>query len=83
MDKVLIPDKDYCRSYIDDVALFSKNMGDHLIYISAILQTLREVGLIVNLEKCERSKFLKVYNWVIKTCHGPRKGGSYEETSGT
>lgn len=51
MDKVLTPHKDYGRSYIDDIAIFSKTWTDHLKHISEVLQTLREVGLTVNREK--------------------------------
>lgn len=56
MDKVLIPHNDYCQSYNDAVAIFSKTWVTDLKHISAILQSLREAGLTVNLEKCDFGK---------------------------
>ncbi|GBM11747.1 Retrovirus-related Pol polyprotein from transposon 297, partial [Araneus ventricosus] len=52
MDKALAPHREYCRSYIDDVAIYSQSWRDHLLHIDSVFQSLREVGLTVNLEKC-------------------------------
>ncbi|GBO45566.1 Retrovirus-related Pol polyprotein from transposon 297 [Araneus ventricosus] len=62
MDKALAPHREYCRSYIDDVAIYSQSWRDHLLHIHSVFRSLREVGLTVNLEKCafgqKRVKFL-------------------------
>ncbi|GBN70331.1 Retrovirus-related Pol polyprotein from transposon 297 [Araneus ventricosus] len=62
MDKALAPHREYCRSYIDDVAIYSQSWRDHLLHIDSVFRSLREVGLTVNLEKCafgqKRVKFL-------------------------
>ncbi|GFY68426.1 enzymatic polyprotein [Trichonephila inaurata madagascariensis] len=62
MDQVLSPHHNYCRSYIDDVAVFSETWSDHMQHLEDVFKTVREVGLTVNLEKCDfgksRVKFL-------------------------
>ncbi|GFS97187.1 retrovirus-related Pol polyprotein from transposon 17.6 [Trichonephila clavipes] len=56
MDQVLSPHHNYCRSYIDDVAVFSETWSGHMQHLEGIFKTLREVGLTVNLEKCDFGK---------------------------
>jgi hypothetical protein len=56
IDKALELHKAYCRSYIDDLAIFSKTWLEHCVHIQRVFKTLREVGLTVNLEKCEFGK---------------------------
>jgi len=56
MDKVLSDHREYCRSYIDDVAIFSKSWNEHLGHIDKVFKTLVEAGLTINLEKCEFGK---------------------------
>ncbi|GBN98553.1 hypothetical protein AVEN_207087-1 [Araneus ventricosus] len=51
MDKALAPHREYCRSYIDDVVIYSQSWRDHLLHIDSTFRSLREVGLTVNLEK--------------------------------
>ncbi|GBN20764.1 Retrovirus-related Pol polyprotein from transposon 297 [Araneus ventricosus] len=62
MDKALAPHREYCRSHIDYVAIYSQSWRDHLLPIDSVFRSLREVGLTVNLEKCafgqKRVKFL-------------------------
>ncbi|GBM08849.1 Retrovirus-related Pol polyprotein from transposon 297 [Araneus ventricosus] len=52
MNKALAPHREYCRSYIDDVPIYSQSWRDHLLHIESVFRSLREVGLTVNLEKC-------------------------------
>ncbi|GFW39902.1 retrovirus-related Pol polyprotein from transposon 17.6 [Trichonephila clavipes] len=56
MDKVLSPHHNYCRSYIDDVAVFSETWSDHMQLLEGVFKTLRAVGQTVNLEKCDFGK---------------------------
>ncbi|GFU55130.1 retrovirus-related Pol polyprotein from transposon 297 [Trichonephila clavipes] len=56
MDQVLSPHHNYCRSYIDDVAVFSETWSDHMQHLEGVFKTLRAVGLTVNIEKCDFGK---------------------------
>jgi hypothetical protein len=44
---------DFVVYYIDDILIFSKNMGDHECHVYLILEKLWEVKLYAKLEKCE------------------------------
>ncbi|GBM19975.1 Retrovirus-related Pol polyprotein from transposon opus [Araneus ventricosus] len=52
MNKALGPYRDFSRAYIDDIAIFSNNMSDHLLHLDTILSKLEELQFIVNLQKC-------------------------------
>ncbi|GFX35236.1 retrovirus-related Pol polyprotein from transposon 297 [Trichonephila clavipes] len=52
MDNALLLHRKYCRSYIDDVAIYSTTWNEHLDHIAKVFKSLQEVGLKVNLEKC-------------------------------
>ncbi|GFW47334.1 retrovirus-related Pol polyprotein from transposon 17.6 [Trichonephila clavipes] len=52
MDNDLLLHRKYCRSYIDDVAIYSTTWNEHLDHIAKVFKSLQEVGLKVNLEKC-------------------------------
>ncbi|XP_041102688.1 uncharacterized protein LOC121313985 [Polyodon spathula] len=56
MDKVLCPHHQYAAAYIDDVVIFSSTWKEHLDRLAAVLQSLREAGLTVNLGKCAFGK---------------------------
>ncbi|GFT69272.1 retrovirus-related Pol polyprotein from transposon 17.6 [Trichonephila clavipes] len=56
MDQVLRPHHNYCRSYIDDVAVFSETWSDHMQHSEGVFKTLRAVGLTVKLEKSDFGK---------------------------
>ncbi|MGH0143181.1 UNVERIFIED_CONTAM: hypothetical protein FKN15_019131 [Acipenser sinensis] len=56
MDKVLRPHHQYAAAYIDDVVIFSSTWKEHLDRLAAVLQSLREAGLTVNLGKCAFGK---------------------------
>ncbi|GFU84183.1 retrovirus-related Pol polyprotein from transposon opus [Trichonephila clavipes] len=61
MDQVLVKHRAYCRSYIDDVAVFSKTWEQHMKHLCVVFQTIK-VGFTINLKKCNfarrRVKFL-------------------------
>ncbi|GBL77650.1 Transposon Ty3-I Gag-Pol polyprotein, partial [Araneus ventricosus] len=73
MDKALIPHREYCHSYIDDVAIYSQSWRDHLLHIDSVFRSLREVGLTVNLEKCAfGQKRVKFLGHIVGSCqHSP------------
>ncbi|GFT39919.1 retrovirus-related Pol polyprotein from transposon 297 [Trichonephila clavipes] len=52
MDNALLLHRKYCRSYIDDIAIYSTTWNEHLDHIAKVFKSLQEVGLKVNLEKC-------------------------------
>ncbi|GBM57954.1 Retrovirus-related Pol polyprotein from transposon 17.6 [Araneus ventricosus] len=52
MNKALGPYRDFSRAYIDDIAIFSNNMSDHLLHLDTILSKLEELQFTVNLQKC-------------------------------
>lgn len=56
MDQALFPHRKYCRSYIDDLAIYSASWNQHLHHIDQVFKTLRDIGLTVNLEKCDFGK---------------------------
>ncbi|MGH0125867.1 UNVERIFIED_CONTAM: hypothetical protein FKN15_074287 [Acipenser sinensis] len=56
MDQVLAPHQQYAAAYIDDVVIFSSTWREHIIRLSAVLQSLREAGLTANLGKCAFGK---------------------------
>ena len=51
MDHVL-RDLPFCRCYIDDIIIWSRNMGEHLEHLRIVFQRLREAGLKVHPGKC-------------------------------
>ncbi|GFW25971.1 retrovirus-related Pol polyprotein from transposon 17.6 [Trichonephila clavipes] len=52
MDNALLLHRKYCRSYIDDVAIYSTTWDEHLDHIAKVFKFLKEVGLKVNLKQC-------------------------------
>ncbi|GFV23447.1 retrovirus-related Pol polyprotein from transposon 297 [Trichonephila clavipes] len=52
MDQVLVKHRAYCRSYIDDVAVFSKTWEQHMKHLCVVFQTIQKVGFTINLKKC-------------------------------
>ncbi|GFW61286.1 retrovirus-related Pol polyprotein from transposon 17.6 [Trichonephila clavipes] len=45
MDNALLLHRKYCRSYIDDVAIYSTTWNEHLDHIAKVFKSLQEVGL--------------------------------------
>ncbi|MGH0171331.1 UNVERIFIED_CONTAM: hypothetical protein FKN15_060984 [Acipenser sinensis] len=56
MDQVLAPHHQYAAAYIDDVVIFSSTWKEHIIRLSAVLQSLRGAGLTAKLGKCAFGK---------------------------
>ncbi|GFX75484.1 retrovirus-related Pol polyprotein from transposon 17.6 [Trichonephila clavipes] len=50
MDQVLVKHRAYCRSYIDDVAVFSKTWEQHIKHLCVVFQTIQRVGFTINLK---------------------------------
>ena len=51
MDHVL-QDLPFCRCYIDDIVIWSRNLEEHLEHIKMVLERLRKAGLKVHPGKC-------------------------------
>ncbi|GFW11785.1 retrovirus-related Pol polyprotein from transposon 17.6 [Trichonephila clavipes] len=58
MDQVLVKHRAYCRSYIDDVAVFSKTWEQHMKHLCVVFQTIQKVGFTINLKKCNFARRL-------------------------
>ncbi len=56
MDQVLRPHHEYAAAYIDDVVIYSSTWREHLVRITAVLQSLRVARLTANLGKCAFAK---------------------------
>ncbi|GFT51690.1 retrovirus-related Pol polyprotein from transposon opus [Trichonephila clavipes] len=86
MDQVLSPHHNYCRSYIDDVAVFSETWSDHMQHLEGVFKTLRAVGLTVNIEKCDFGKSqVKFLGHLVGSGKHARilKSGNYVKTTET
>lgn len=55
VDKLFQKHNKYCRSYIDDVAIFSRTWEEHPD-LGQIFQCITDAGLTVHLEKCNFGK---------------------------
>ncbi|GFX73613.1 retrovirus-related Pol polyprotein from transposon 17.6 [Trichonephila clavipes] len=64
MNKALSCYREFSRSYIDDLAIFSKNREEHLIHQDTILTKLSELDFTVNSKSVPLEK-LKLNIWVI------------------
>ena len=51
MQSLLNPYTIFITAYMDDVAIFSDNLTDHLDHIDTVLRTLRQAGLMANPKK--------------------------------
>ncbi|GBN10114.1 Retrovirus-related Pol polyprotein from transposon 297 [Araneus ventricosus] len=61
MDKALAPHREYCRSYIDDVAIYSQSWRDHLLHIDSVFRSLREAEVLRNLSRPSTKKELRSF----------------------
>lgn len=52
MNRILVQHKEYTETYTVDVVVFSNNWFDHLKHLDAVLGTLEEANLTVNIKKC-------------------------------
>ena len=53
MEKVLDDHREYARTYIDDIIVFSKDWESHIHHIRKVLSALTSAGLTANPTKCE------------------------------
>ena len=42
----------FCVAYVDDILVYSSTFEDHIKHLRLIFEKLKEVGLVVNPEKC-------------------------------
>ena len=52
IDKILRPHKDYAAAYLDEIVVHSLDITNHLKWLEAGLQALRQAGLVANPKKC-------------------------------
>lgn len=73
MNEILSSHKEYSCVYIDDVAIHSNSWEQHVENLKAVLSTLREAGLTVNVNKCRfgEPKVKYLGHWVGSGTHSP------------
>jgi hypothetical protein len=53
VNMILQPVKDFCASYVDDLAVYSDRWDDHMTHVDKFLTEIRKSGLTLNLSKCD------------------------------
>lgn len=53
MNDLLASHSEYCCAYLDDIAVFSRTIGDHSEHLRRVFATLEQAKLKVKLEKCQ------------------------------
>ena len=48
----MLKDLPFCRCYIDDIVIWSRNVEEHVRHLSMVFQRLREAGLKAHPGKC-------------------------------
>ncbi|XP_077557382.1 uncharacterized protein LOC144172605 [Haemaphysalis longicornis] len=73
MNQLLAPHEGYACAYLDDTAVFSESLPEHLRHLDAVFATLASVGLWANLEKCQiaQSSIRYLGHVVGSGKHGP------------
>jgi hypothetical protein len=62
MNDVLCPFIDsFVIVYLDDILIFSNTWQEHLSRVTHVLETLKKIQLIANLQKCEFGKTSLIY----------------------
>ena len=51
----------FCRWYIDDIIVFSKDYEEHLVHLRQLFQVLRSAGLCINLRKCQIAQLQVIF----------------------
>lgn len=73
INQVLRPFLDiFCTAYIDDILIYSDNLGEHRQHVDAVLQALKDAGLHLDIKKCEFEVTEVVYLGLIITPNGVR-----------
>lgn len=52
MDRVLRPHADYAAGYLDDIVIHRTTWAEHVMWMDAVLESLRQAGLTANPKKC-------------------------------
>lgn len=53
MNQLLACHEGYACAYLDDIAVFSESMKEHVQHLDAVFSSLRTAGLKANMEKCQ------------------------------
>lgn len=53
MNELLLPHSAYACAYLDDIAVFSETLTDHVRHLHAVFAALQRANLKVKLEKCQ------------------------------
>lgn len=53
MNELLRSHNEYCCAYLDDIAVFSETLEEHVEHLGRVFQTLERVNLKVKMEKCQ------------------------------
>ena len=53
IDKILVPDRRFAMAYVDDVAVGSDNLEQHLEHLGSVLEHIGAAGLTLKLSKCK------------------------------
>lgn len=53
MNQLLAPHEAYACAYLDDIAVFSRSLQEHVRHLHAVFSALTSVGLVANMEKCQ------------------------------
>ena len=56
VQSIIQPMREFCDSYVDDLATFSDDWQAHLSHVHTFLTKIRESGMTLNLKKCEFAK---------------------------
>jgi hypothetical protein len=56
MDRVLYEHRDFCRAYVDDVAIYSCSFDQHVQHMESVLRSIAEADLVINAAKCHLFK---------------------------
>lgn len=53
MNELFLPHSEYARAYLDDIAVFSETLDEHVQHLRAVFMALERVSLQVKLKKCQ------------------------------
>ncbi|KAJ1208729.1 hypothetical protein NDU88_004112 [Pleurodeles waltl] len=51
----------YCAAYLDDIAVYSSSLEEHLLHLKEVLQALQQAGLTIKASKCQIGQGSVVY----------------------
>ena len=73
VQQIIQPMRDFCDSYVDDLATFSCGWDEHLGHVREFLSEIRESGMTLNLKKCSFAEPQVVFvgHVIGSGMHGP------------